>query len=69
MAGAIILIVGGIGFTGALGWVALDAAGRTWRYSWWTVAGWLALCFFLWCVGFPVYVIRRRRAPLAGHVL
>jgi hypothetical protein len=62
--GAAILCAFAIAFTVAVGWVVADAYEREWRWGGWSVVGWAALCFGVWFVGFPLNLIRRRRAAL-----
>jgi hypothetical protein len=44
-------------------WVGLDASKRDWRGGSGT-ATWVVGCILLWIVIFPIYIVKRGRAPL-----
>jgi hypothetical protein len=51
-------------------WVALDANKRDWSQTKQgpeTTVGWIISVVFLWIIFFPLYVIRRREAPLLSE--
>jgi hypothetical protein len=47
-------------------WVGVDASKRDWSEIGYGTVGWLIGCFLLWIVFFPLYLVRRKKAPLKG---
>ncbi|HYX84702.1 MAG TPA: hypothetical protein VE777_07010 [Gaiellales bacterium] len=61
--GPAILIIIGVVYGAAVGWVLVDALRFEWDHGGWSIAGFLVLCWLVWFVGFPLYVVKRRARP------
>jgi hypothetical protein len=49
-------------------WVAVDATGRDWSNDKFADRPWkwIVGCVLVWIIVFPMYLVRRNRAPLRG---
>jgi hypothetical protein len=58
--GLLILLV----VVGTTVWVGVDASKRDWSGSGGGAATWVVGCILLWIVVFPIYLVKRGKAPL-----